>query len=328
MGDSQINKIFALIIILVLAGLLIYGLSPYYSAFFGAIILSVLLRPIYKRFCKKLSKPLSAILTILIGLLIVLIPLSIATTLIFSEVGTVIKAGSELAQQSQEITSNLPIDTASFISDVVQSFGSIVRSFLLGAVSGFSTFMISMIILVFLLYYLLTRSKQISNAFVEIIPFSKKNARKLSEELSNVTNSVVITSGLIAIIQGVLLGIGFAIAGFPGPVLWGFIGAILSFLPVVGPTIIWLPAGIIALAQQNYFGGIFIVIWGFVSSQSDNFTRPRFQQRVGKIHPLISIIGIFAGLSLFGVIGVIIGPLILSYFFLTTKMFKEEYLDE
>lgn len=187
--------------------------------------------------------------------------------------------------------------------------------------------MISVVILIFLLYYLLVRSKQISQAFVDIIPFSKKNARKLSEEFSNVTKSVVITSGLIALIQGILLGIGFAIAGFPGPILWGFIAAVLSFLPVVGPTLIWLPAGIIALTQHDYFGGIFILIWGFASSQSDNFTRPRFQQRVGKIHPLISIVGIFAGLSLFGMIGVIIGPLILSYFFLTTKMFKEEYLD-
>lgn len=269
----------------------------------------------------------SATFTIIIGLLIVLIPLSIATTLIFNEVGTVIKAGSDLAQQSKDFTSNLPIDTASFISDLVQSFGNMVRTFLVGAVSGVSTFMISITILVFLLYYLLVRSKQISQAFVSIIPFSKKNAHKLSEELSNVTNSVVITTGLIAIIQGILLGIGFAIAGFPGPILWGFIAAILSFLPVVGPTIIWLPAGIIALAQQDYFGGIFILIWGFASSQSDNVIRPKFQQRVGKIHPLISIVGIFAGLSLFGMIGVIIGPLVLSYFFLTSKMFKEEYMD-
>jgi predicted PurR-regulated permease PerM len=94
---------------------------------------------------------------------------------------------------------------------------------------------------------------------------------------------------------------------------------------VVGPSIVWGPASLIMLLTQNYVAGIGILIFGLVLSNVDNFLRPFIQQQIGKMHPLISLIGIFIGIPIFGLLGLIIGPLLLSYFFLTLKMFREEY---
>jgi predicted PurR-regulated permease PerM len=141
-----------------------------------------------------------------------------------------------------------------------------------------------------------------------------------------VTYSVVISTGTIAVLQGALLGLAFYIFGLPGALLWGFVAAVLSFLPVVGPSLVWGPASLLMLLTQNYVAGIGILVFGLVLSNVDNFLRPLIQRQVGRMHPLVSLIGIFIGIPIFGILGLIIGPLMLSYFFLTLKMFREEYL--
>ncbi|MDD3043755.1 MAG: AI-2E family transporter, partial [Methanosarcinaceae archaeon] len=130
----------------------------------------------------------------------------------------------------------------------------------------------------------------------------------------------------IALVQGSILTFTFLLFGIDGAFLWGFIAAILSFLPVVGATFIWVPAGIIQLLQQDYVTGIGVFVAGIIIGTIDNFLRPVIQNKIGAMHPFESLLGIIIGVSLFGLIGIVIGPLILSYFMLTVKMFSEEYL--
>ena len=109
-------------------------------------------------------------------------------------------------------------------------------------------------------------------------------------------------------------------------VLWGFIAAVLSIIPLVGAPIVWIPTAIIYLLSNNYLVAAGILGSGIVISLSDNFIRPIFQKKFGDIHPLISILGVFIGLNLFGVLGIIFGPLLMEIFLESTVMFKKEFI--
>jgi predicted PurR-regulated permease PerM len=182
----------------------------------------------------------------------------------------------------------------------------------------------------FLLYYLLTgEESDFMHGLFLAIPFNTNNTIILIEEFRNIVWTTLIASGAIAIIEGGILTVSFLIFGIQGAFLWGSIAAVLSFLPVVGTPMIWVPSIIIQLLQQDYIAATGILATGvFLTIADYSFFRPVIQKKVGEIHPFQSLLGIVIGVSLFGLVGIIIGPLLLAYFYLMMKMFSEEYLSD
>lgn len=321
------KKIIATSSIIIIALVLLIEALPYLSAFIGAIIFYALLNPIQQGLEKKMGKKKAAALSIVIGSLIILIPVSIAITLTAGEVGSVLSSSQQLIQSAKTLDEKIPfLQLSSQIDSLVKNLVLYLQTILFSAIGSITNTLINLLIMYFVLYYLLINRERIPHILEETIPFNQKNSQQLVNEFYNITHSVVVTTGIISLVQGGMLALGFAVFGINNPLFWGFMTAVLSFLPVVGPTLIWVPAGIIELAQGNIGIGIGVLIWGFILSNIDNFIRPYLQQRKGKIHPLISLIGVFLGLPLFGILGLVMGPLLLSYFFLMMKMFKEEYL--
>ena len=117
----------------------------------------------------------------------------------------------------------------------------------------------------------------------------------------------------------------FLIFGIQGAFLWGFVTAILSFFPVIGPPFVWIPAAVIQFFQGDYRAGGGILIFGLILSNIDNLIRPYLAEKISKIHPLVSLVGIFVGVLSFGVMGIFIGPLLLALTILILRMFEEEY---
>ena len=138
----------------------------------------------------------------------------------------------------------------------------------------------------------------------EIIPFNEKNSKKLTKEFRDITYTTIFSTGIIALIQGSLITITFLVFGVERAFLWGFIAAILSFFPIIGPPLIWIPATIIKFISKNYFAGVGILAMGIFLSNIDNFLRPYLQSKIGRIHPLTTLIGIFIGVPLFGLLGI------------------------
>jgi len=322
MDEQRIRKIFAATFIAVIAVILIILLWPYVNAFIGALIIFFILRPLYNLFVKKLkwSKSLSAILTIIISILIILLPLILLINFSIGEAQSLFKNGAVLSEGLQDFISKYNLQI------YVAELGNFIEKLLLDTIKSLPHILISLTIMYFVLFYLLINADIIDDKIIGFIPFGKKNSLKLLDEFKNIINSGVISTGIIAIIQGFLIWFGFVFFGIKGAVLWGFIGGVISFLPVIGTAIIWLPISILNLLQGNYYVGIGFLIWGLFLSNIDNFIRPLLQKKIGKIHPLISLVGIFIGIPIFGIFGVVAGPLLLSYFLLTLKMFQEEYL--
>ena len=328
--EKSVKRALALTIIIITTAILAYALRPYLNAFLGALILYVLFSPLYDRLTVAWHWPkgLSALGVMLISLFALLIPFTLLVSIIVQE------AQDLLPQFAAWLGSN-PIISHYWsqlapqidLSSQLSQAGPAVKSIFFGTLSAVSNVLISYVIMYFVFYFLLvTSNDKINQAIYDLVPFSKANAVRLAHEFRKITYSTLLTSGLIALIQGTLLTITFLVFGLPGAFLWGFAGCLMSFFPVIGVASIWLPATAIVFLNGHPLVAVGILACGIFISTIDNFIRPLILQKVGSIHPLVSLLGIFIGLSLFGLIGIVIGPLMLTYFILIVQMFKQEYI--
>ncbi|WP_445476206.1 AI-2E family transporter [Methanococcoides methylutens] len=336
--ERSVKMVLALLCIIILAIVLSYALLPYINAFLGAFILYVIFKPVYCLLTDrlKLRKDASALAVMLMSVILVLIPLYFLFTSIIGELEVVISSIAtnislvditENINYLNEIAPDLNIQEK--VVNIASTVGSYMSKYLLSALQNISGQIISLTIMFFLLYYLFTSTNTgFDNKLKEFVPFNNRNTEILLRELKNVIQSTLIATLLIALLQGALLGMTFYAVGIQGATLWGAVTAILSFLPVVGAPLVWVPAAIIQLALKNYVAGVAILVVGIIISNIDNVLRPLIQKKVGAMHPFVSLLGIFVGIYLFGIIGIVVGPLLISTFLLVLKMFNEEYLQE
>jgi len=335
MKIKKFNLYFAIAIVIFLVVLLITAASSFLSGFIGAIIMYIFFSPMYDFLVrKKLNRKLAAIIVILVSLFIILIPFIILSTLVALKVIDFISFWQQNPQVIGDILSSIDslvarilpsFNLSSFLKSHISEILSFTKDLAAKAISEAGLFIVNVVILYVAFYFMLVQKEEFKK-MKELIPFSSKNSAILIKKFKEVTYAAVLVSGIIAIVQGSILGLSFLIFGVNSWLLWGFIAAILAFVPFIGQLMVWIPAVIIMLATGNYTAAIGILIAGIILSNIDNVIRPYLQSKIGDIHPLITLTGVFIGIPLFGIVGIILGPLLIAYVFLTLKMFKEEYL--
>ncbi|MDK2834273.1 MAG: hypothetical protein PWR29_1501 [Methanolobus sp.] len=340
--ERPYDTILSAVLLLLLAALLACLLHPYINAFFGALILYVTFRPMYMFLTGKVKiRPGPAALIVIAATIItVMVPLYVLFAIISTEIQQMIENAEGLEQliylmetSSLFIIRLIPdympagISLQESIEGLVAAGGGFLSSMLVSAAQVAGKRLLEFTMMYFLLFYLLTgdRSK-FARSLQNSVPFNRDNTRKLLEEFRSVVRTILISTSTIAVIQGALLTATFLLFGIEGAFLWGFVTMVLSFIPAVGPPLIWVPAAGIQLLQQDYFATAGVFIGGAIVSSVDNLIRPAINKKVGRLHPLISVIGVIIGINLFGLLGVIIGPLLVSYTLLTARMFSEEYM--
>jgi predicted PurR-regulated permease PerM len=170
---------------------------------------------------------------------------------------------------------------------------------------------------------MLTQIGEFEAGLLKYAPFREQHALKFAAALRDSTYSNVLGQGIIAITQGVLLANGFWIFGIGDPVFWGVIAVFISFLPVVGAPTLCIPASIILFAQGHTLNGILLLAYGLLFiGNVDNVLRMIINKRIANTHPIISVIGVFIGLPLFGILGLVFGPVLLSYFLLLIEIYE------
>lgn len=333
----------ALLIIIILTAVIVYASLPYLNYFFGAFILYIIFRPLYHFFVKRcrIRNQFAAALVIIISIFVVLIPLFFLLSIIIGEIQQLllnqtsivasIQAGGQFLSHYLS-RMDIPLDTLQTkiqerVMDVASGAVNYSSNFILGSIQSLSQQSIGLLLMYFLLYYLLVgEDSAFARKVYVAVPFNEENTATLMDEFSRIVRTTITSSGAVALVQGAILTITFLTFKIQGAILWGFIATIVSFVPVLGSTLVWVPATIIQLLQGDYAAGFAILIAGLFASVMDNFLRPLIQKKVGEIHPFLSLLGIVIGVSLFGLIGIVIGPLLLSYFLLTVEMFSREYL--
>jgi predicted PurR-regulated permease PerM len=188
---------------------------------------------------------------------------------------------------------------------LMKSGGTVVMSALGTAVS--------FVVMLFVLFFVLRDGPALARQVVRMLPIEPRRRTLLWQHLMDVTRAVFLGIGVTALAQGVLLGVGFWIAGLPSPLVFGVLGVILALIPMVGPALLWIPAAILLAIQGHHGYAIFLALWGAVIvSLVDNLLRPLLISGRAEVPTLAVFVGVMGGLAAFGFIGLFVGPIVLG----------------
>jgi predicted PurR-regulated permease PerM len=308
---------------------LVYALWPFSTGLIGAPVLYIMFAPLYRWLVGLGVKPrLAAGLVVLLGILLTVGPGLSFLGVIGNEAQDMASGviRSPLLTRLRELRIGT-YDVGAQIESLGASLVNWIGSSAVGLIGTATRLGIQLTIAFFGLYYLLQAPEVVWKQVRPFIPFSAHNAEILRGRFRGVTISTLIGTLLTASIQGLLVGLAFWATGIPNALFWGVVTVIVAILPVVGSGLVWGP-GVLHLALEHRYGmAIGLAIWGaVVVGNVDNVIRPVVFRRWAQIHPFITIIGAFAGIRYFGLLGLLIGPLAISYFFELIRMYKEEYL--
>jgi predicted PurR-regulated permease PerM len=324
-----IRQIFVLLLIVLMGGLIFSEIAPYLSGVLGAITLYVLLKKSMGKLLKKGWHPnLAAGLLMIISFLAILIPVAGAILMLGNKISKAAKNSEKVIQalksQLGDWEERLGYDFTSQI-DATAASGWLSKN-LQGFAGGTFTTVIAISIMYFLLYYMLTNRKQLRESLFEYLPVSQQNLKIIGSETREMVRANALGIPLVAIAQGVVSLIGFFIFGIESPFFWAVIVTIGSMIPFVGNLLGTVPVFILTLSNGTTFQAWGILLYGIiVVGTTDNLIRLYLLQKLDNVHPLITLIGVIVGIPLFGFIGLIFGPLLVSLFLIIVRIYKKEY---
>jgi len=325
-----------LAVVLGLLFLLFRILQPFLFVFLTAFILSVFLNPLFvylhQRF--RLPKAVSAILAIVISILVVAIPFFTIATLLINEISDLLdfiqaNAGSrnELMQAAYGYLNRWGISTQHFEFEankyIVTTLGFVSTSLTSILSQTFGLILNGMLTLL-VTFYFLTQKETMLRYIYSVNPLRQTDTDRLSTRATEVISATIRGNLIVIAIQAVFGGVGFTIFGLSSPVLLGALYGVASLIPVVGITLVWLPAAAYLIVTGNLAGGIGIAAWCIVSNLlMDNVISPKIVSGETRLHPLFILFGVLGGVQLFGLFGIILGPTIVALSFIALEMYRQ-----
>jgi predicted PurR-regulated permease PerM len=318
----------AVALVLVLGVVLLIALSPYATGLVGIPVLYAIFAPVYDWLARRMREKVAAGVVVALAFFLIVVPGLSFAGLVVSEAqqiaGSV--ARSPVLQRLGELRPG-GIDLGPRLADLGSKIVSWIGASAFGLIGTATRVALNLVISLFGLYYLLLRPQAAWDAVRPYIPFSAKNTEKLRQRFRDVTTSTLIGTGLTAAVHGILVGLGFWLVGLPNAVFWGVVTMVFAILPVVGSGLVWGPGAIALWLDHRTLPAILLALGGVVIvGNVDYIIRPLVFRRWAHVHPLVTLVGALAGVQFFGLLGLLIGPLALSYFFQLIKMYQEEYL--
>ncbi len=303
-------------VLLVLGVAVLFAVVPFLSGLLGALMLFVITRHLHDRLARHVPRRVSAfaICVAVFGLL--LLPGTWLASTIIAELTDVLRSWQSAAAPAWTIQTPLGrFDVANTIASVGSNLVSWLSGRAITLFGSVTSTVLNLFIALFGLYYLLIDGAAAWRRIERIALVPQRTLDHFGERFASVTEALLLGTGVTALLQGTVVGVGFALVGFPSPVLWGFVTACASILPLFGSALVWLPGVAVLLLEHRTGAALVLAALGAgVASNVDNLARLVVYRRVSGIHPMLTLVGAFAGLRLFGVIGAFLGPLVLSYF--------------
>jgi len=314
-------------------GILIFKeIIPYLSGILGAITLYVLMRKWMEKLVNRGWKKSIAAAVLMIGSFIgILIPIALIIVMLSSKIGQAVSNSEKVIEAVKNQADKLEHYLGYNITENVDSSSitTWISSNLQSLAGGTFNATIAIGIMYFLLYYMLINRKEMQDHVNEYIPLDEENIILIGKESDTSVRSNAIGIPLVALIQGVIALIGYFIFSAPDPLFWFVITVIGSMIPFIGTALGIIPVTLLMLSQGQDWQAIAILIYGFtVVGATDNLVRLYILEKLSSVHPLITLFGVVVGVPLFGFIGLIFGPLLISLFLLILKIYKKEYGNE
>lgn len=301
------------------------------GAFMGALALYMLMRVpmFYLVYQKKWHRGLSALMLMLISLVAIVMPLAWVVNVLIDELTPMLQDTSRLEASMYSIDTFIQkkygIDLLS--AEMVKKIPGYVASIGGSLISATLSTITNLVIMYFVLYFMLVKSGEMERWIRVHLPIKNNNTTKLLSEVRSVVLSNTIGIPVLGAIQGIVAMIGYYMFGIDKPILWGIITGIASVIPFVGTMAAWVPLAILTFASGDTTNGYWLTFWGLiVIGGSDNVFRFVLQKYMANIHPLITVFGVIIGLNMFGFLGLIFGPLLISLFFMLTRIYNDEFV--
>lgn len=337
-----------LFIIVILSFFVVF---PFIKAILAGTIISYIFYPLYFRINKKLNrKNLSSLIVSIFVILLLTVPFYFIINAVSREAYTTyimtrqkVTSGSLIAADCQ-IETNQVCRIVNYIEEKFKDpqiryyFDNSIKratTYVIDSASNFllsvPNFFLNFFIIIFVMFFFFRDGHIIVGKIEKLLPLKKAHQKYIFEKFNEVMFAVIHGNIIVAVIQGALAGLGFFIFGVPSPILWGIIMMFFSLIPYIGSSIIWFPAaillifnGYIQLDNTIIVKGVLLILWGmFIVGLIDNLLKPKIIGTKANIHPVLVLIGVLGGLKVFGIIGIIIGPVILALLTTFIKIYEE-----
>ena len=323
---KQRNNI-TLLIIIALGCLILYSVQGIFGSILSTLVLYTIIRPgfIYLTEVRHFNKSVAAVLLIFISVVVLILPFYALSSMVLEKIAELQSNPAYLKTMLIKLQHLIPIggNSQNLVEEGLQKAGDWATELFPSIISGAFNIVLGLLLMYFLLYFMLVEMETFERSLIKYAPFREQNAFRFAEEMRNTTYANVVGQGFIAIVQGSLVSLAFYVLGYKDPLFWGVVTSFISLVPVLGPPVIFVPAALLQLADGHNFAGWAMIIFGFVVIINiDNVLRFMIAKKVGNIHPIITVIGVVIGIPLFGILGLVFGPLLLSYFFLLIKIYE------
>ena len=343
------RRAFVLLLVLAISLLFLAMIWPFVKTLFLAAIFSGLMHPVYRTLVKVFRgrKAAASLATLVLVLLLIVGPLT-------GFLGLVVQQAIDVSQKAipwveQNIAPERMHDVekwldenAPFLEDVLpdreqlftvtgkiaQQMGSVLVAVASSATAGTAAFFLHLFVMLYAMFFFLIHGGKVLDRILYYTPLAQEDDERMLERFSSVTRATIKGTFVIAAIQGALGGVAFWAAGVQGAAFWGTIMAILSVIPAVGPTLVWVPAVIYLLISGKILAGILLLAWcAAVVSTVDNILRPILVGRDTKMPDLLILVGTLGGLFFFGPTGFIIGPIVCGLFLSVWDIYGAAFKD-
>ena len=344
--NERINQTVVLLLVLLISAIFLSMIRQFLMAIFLAGIFSALAQPIYLRLVRlyRGRRAPASLTTLLLIVLVVLLPLSIligivtaqafavsqsvqpaveeflATPTIFSDYLDRIPHFDKIAVYKEVILRK----AATFVGSITRYLMRNLGSGALGTVN----FLFMFFIMLYTMFFFLMDGHKLLSRILYYLPLQNDEEQQLLGRFTSVTRATIKGTIVICILQGGLAGLGFFFVGIKGAAFWGTLMGVLSIIPAVGPGLVWIPAVVILVAGAQYAKGIGLALFcGLVVGSVDNLVRPSLVGKDTQMHDLFILFGTLGGIAFFGVLGIIIGPIIAALFVTVWEIYGTVFKD-
>lgn len=328
--NDRLRQLMLLFLVILLGWLLLKELFIFLPGLLGGVTLYILSRSTYFNltFRRKWKKGWTAFLFIMVYLIIIALPVYFCVELISPKIADLsnnqekIMAG--LKGFSDKITdlTGFQILTPENTRSITQKISSLVPKLL----NSTASVLTNLIMMFFVLYYMLTSGRDVERYLNRFIPLKPANVDKLAKETKLMIRANALGIPIICFVQGIFAALGYWLFNVEDWAMWGFVTGIFAFFPLVGTMIVWIPLVIYQFSSgQNWMATGLAIYSIVVTGNVDYITRLGLLKRMGNVHPMITVIGVIVGLGLFGFMGLIFGPLLVSYFIILVRIYMNEF---
>lgn len=344
-GSKSMERRLFLVLLVVMTGLFLYLMKPFFGAIFWACALAILFQPLHRRVLKLVrNRPtIASLVTLFVAAIICVIPLMIIAGSFYQEglalhdavqtgridLKAYVTAINEKVPVVKEFLDRLNIDSGrinEYASELAMSVGKYIAGNAAHVAGLTLEFFLSLGLMLYLAFFMLRDGPRLVELLVKALPLGDSRERLLITKFVEVTRATVKGTLVVAVLQGSLGGLIFLILGIPGPVLWGVVMTLMSLIPVVGSSIVWGPVAVYLLVTPEWYKGLILIAYGIlIIGPTDNILRPILVGRDTKMPEYLVLLSTLGGIAVFGLNGFIIGPLVAALFLAFWDIFATDF---